>query len=139
MSDNPEMKPHGTSKEIVESVTDATSKAIDKLQEELHKDASESVTPVTKESTAATKESRKYNFFIRTVWTFVMISGFFITLASGHAWCIVLILGCQIATFKECIAMQYQNEASSKYALCPTTTTSLCPTASSSERIRWLL
>ncbi|CAI4257349.1 phosphatidate cytidylyltransferase [Saccharomyces cerevisiae RM11-1a] len=105
MSDNPEMKPHGTSKEIVESVTDATSKAIDKLQEELHKDASESVTSVTKESTAATKESRKYNFFIRTVWTFVMISGFFITLASGHAWCIVLILGCQIATFKECIAV----------------------------------
>lgn len=34
-----------------------------------------------------------------------MISGFFITLASGHAWCIVLILGCQIATFKECIAV----------------------------------
>lgn len=50
-------------------------------------------------------ESRKYNFFIRTIWTFVMISGFFITLASGHIWCVVLVLLCQIAAFKECIAL----------------------------------
>lgn len=52
-----------------------------------------------------TKDSKKYNFFVRTLWTFVMISGFFITLASGHFWCIMLILACQIATFKECIAV----------------------------------
>lgn len=32
-----------------------------------------------------------------------MISGFFITLASGHFWCVMLILACQIAAFKECI------------------------------------
>lgn len=51
------------------------------------------------------KESKKYNFLVRTLWTFVMIAGFFITLASGHFWCIMLILACQIATFKECIAV----------------------------------
>ncbi|CAB4253150.1 similar to Saccharomyces cerevisiae YBR029C CDS1 Phosphatidate cytidylyltransferase (CDP- diglyceride synthetase) [Maudiozyma barnettii] len=50
-------------------------------------------------------ESRKYNFIIRTIWTFVMISGFFITLASGHIWCVALVLLCQITAFKECIAL----------------------------------
>lgn len=60
----------------------------------------------TKDAVVAPKtESRKYNFFIRTIWTFVMISGFFITLASGHIWCVVLVLLCQIAAFKECIAL----------------------------------
>lgn len=54
---------------------------------------------------ASKKESKKYNFLVRTLWTFVMIAGFFITLASGHFWCIMLILACQIATFRECIAV----------------------------------
>ncbi|CDH10282.1 probable CDS1-CDP-diacylglycerol synthase [Zygosaccharomyces bailii ISA1307] len=51
------------------------------------------------------KESKKYNFLVRTLWTFVMIAGFFATLAAGHFWCIILILVCQITTFKECIAV----------------------------------
>lgn len=51
------------------------------------------------------KDSKLYNFAVRTVWTFVMIAGFFFILASGHFWCIILILACQIATFKECIAV----------------------------------
>lgn len=54
---------------------------------------------------APATESRKYNFFVRTIWTFVMIAGFFITLASGHIWCVALVLLCQIAAFKECIAL----------------------------------
>ncbi|SCU94063.1 LAME_0F05952g1_1 [Lachancea meyersii CBS 8951] len=49
------------------------------------------------------KDTKRYNFVVRTVWTFIMISGFFITLASGHFWCVLLILACQIAAFKECI------------------------------------
>ena len=55
------------------------------------------------------KDSKLYNFAVRTIWTFVMIAGFFIILASGHFWCVVLILGCQIATFKECIAVTGQS------------------------------
>ncbi|SCU81360.1 LAMI_0B05864g1_1 [Lachancea mirantina] len=51
------------------------------------------------------QESKRYNFIVRTIWTFIMISGFFITLASGHFWCVMLILVCQIATFRECISV----------------------------------
>lgn len=58
---------------------------------------------------AVKENSRKYNFMIRTIWTFVMISGFFITLASGHFWCLVLIFLCQIATFRECIGVTMQS------------------------------
>lgn len=58
-----------------------------------------------KDSKDKNGDSKKYNFLVRTLWTFVMIAGFFITLASGHFWCIMLILACQIATFKECIGV----------------------------------
>ncbi|SCU78951.1 LANO_0A04588g1_1 [Lachancea nothofagi CBS 11611] len=54
-------------------------------------------------SDANAKDSKTYNFVVRTVWTLIMICGFFITLASGHFWCVLLILACQIAAFKECI------------------------------------
>ncbi|CEP61246.1 phosphatidate cytidylyltransferase LALA0_S02e10022g [Lachancea lanzarotensis] len=57
----------------------------------------------TKTDSKTANESKRYNFLVRTVWTFIMISGFFITLASGHFWCVLLILACQIAAFKECI------------------------------------
>lgn len=50
-------------------------------------------------------KSRAYNFFIRTFWTFVMIAVFFAILASGHIYCILLIVACQVATFSECIAV----------------------------------
>ncbi|CCE61491.1 hypothetical protein TPHA_0A04160 [Tetrapisispora phaffii CBS 4417] len=50
-------------------------------------------------------ESKKYNFLIRTIWTFVMIAGFFATLASGHIYCILLITLCQVFAFKEIIAV----------------------------------
>ncbi|CCK71561.1 phosphatidate cytidylyltransferase KNAG_0H01470 [Huiozyma naganishii CBS 8797] len=51
------------------------------------------------------KEKKKYNFFVRTVWTLVMICGFFVTLASGHIWCVLLVVYCQVATFRECIGV----------------------------------
>ncbi|AAS52601.1 AEL084Wp [Eremothecium gossypii ATCC 10895] len=51
------------------------------------------------------EDSKVYNFVVRTIWTLIMIAGFFITLAMGHFWCVILILGCQIATFQECIAV----------------------------------
>ncbi|AET39022.1 phosphatidate cytidylyltransferase Ecym_3548 [Eremothecium cymbalariae DBVPG len=65
----------------------------------------------TSEGTPAmlAKESKTYNFVVRTIWTMIMISGFFVTLALGHFWCVMLILGCQIATFKECIAVTGQS------------------------------
>ena len=50
-------------------------------------------------------ESRRYNFIVRTIWTLVMIAGFFTTLASGAIWCVMLVVLCQVASFKECIAV----------------------------------
>ncbi|CCC67588.1 hypothetical protein NCAS_0A10300 [Naumovozyma castellii] len=61
--------------------------------------------PKKDETPTTIKENKKSNFIIRTIWTFVMIGGFFATLASGHIWCVLLIVWCQIATFKECIAV----------------------------------
>lgn len=55
--------------------------------------------------TLVKKNSKFQTFVVRTVWTLIMIGGFFIILASGHFWCILLILLCQIATFKECISV----------------------------------
>ncbi|QLG71858.1 hypothetical protein HG535_0C02080 [Zygotorulaspora mrakii] len=72
-------------------------------EETSHKVRKQSTKKPHKDSGSSKKESKKYNFLVRTLWTFVMISGFFITLASGHFWCIMLIVACQIATFKECI------------------------------------
>ncbi|KAK9493256.1 cytidylyltransferase family-domain-containing protein [Lipomyces doorenjongii] len=51
------------------------------------------------------KEKKKQNFIVRTVWTIVMIAGFFILLAAGHIWIMALVTTIQILTFKEVIAV----------------------------------
>lgn len=66
------------------------------------------------------KETKKYNFVVRTIWTFIMICGFFITLASGHFWCVMLILACQIAAFKECIRVTAMSGREKKLPLSKT-------------------
>jgi len=45
------------------------------------------------------------NAYTRTVWTLVMIAGFFAVLAAGHLWVIVLLTIVQIMIFKEIIAI----------------------------------
>ncbi|AMD22121.1 HGL219Cp [Eremothecium sinecaudum] len=62
-----------------------------------------------KQVNGPTKQSSSYDFIQRTIWTLIMICGFFIILASGHFWSVLLILGCQIATFRECIAVTGQS------------------------------
>ena len=51
------------------------------------------------------REKKKEAFITRTIWTFVMIGGFFIILASGHLPIILMILVFQLLTFKEIIAL----------------------------------
>ncbi|EMG46422.1 CDS1 Phosphatidate cytidylyltransferase [Candida maltosa Xu316] len=51
------------------------------------------------------KEKKKEAFITRTIWTFVMIGGFFFTLASGHVPLIVMVLLFEMLTFKEVIAL----------------------------------
>ncbi|KAJ5171790.1 hypothetical protein N7492_004383 [Penicillium capsulatum] len=48
-------------------------------------------------------EKKKQTFITRTIWTFVMIAGFFIALFSGHIYIIGLITAIQIVSFKEVI------------------------------------
>lgn len=49
------------------------------------------------------REKKKQNFIVRTLWTLVMIAGFFLVLAAGHIWLICLVLLIEVLAFKEVI------------------------------------
>lgn len=53
-------------------------------------------------------EKKKLAFITRTIWTFVMIGGFFLVLAGGHLPLIIFVLVLQILTFKEIIALSLE-------------------------------
>ncbi|KAK9453272.1 cytidylyltransferase family-domain-containing protein [Dipodascopsis uninucleata] len=55
--------------------------------------------------TADEKEKKRQNFIVRTIWTVVMIAGFFVLLSAGHVWIMGLVTAIQILTFKEVIAL----------------------------------
>ncbi|BDD58044.1 hypothetical protein MAP00_003354 [Monascus purpureus] len=50
-------------------------------------------------------EKKKQAFITRTIWTFVMIGGFFLALFSGHIYIIAIVTAVQIVSFKEVIAI----------------------------------
>ncbi|KAI4162515.1 MAG: hypothetical protein LQ342_003930 [Letrouitia transgressa] len=50
-------------------------------------------------------EKKKQTFITRTIWTFVMITGFFIAMFSGHIYVIAIVTAVQIISFKEVIAI----------------------------------
>ncbi|KAL1998554.1 hypothetical protein VTN02DRAFT_5971 [Thermoascus thermophilus] len=50
-------------------------------------------------------EKKKQTFITRTIWTFVMIAGFFIAMFSGHIYIIAIVTAVQIMSFKEVIAI----------------------------------
>ena len=50
-------------------------------------------------------EKKKQTFITRTIWTFVMIAGFFTAMFSGHLYVIAIVTGIQIVSFKEVIAI----------------------------------
>ncbi|QKX64268.1 uncharacterized protein TRUGW13939_11441 [Talaromyces rugulosus] len=50
-------------------------------------------------------EKKKATFITRTIWTFVMIAGFFSALLSGHIYLIAIVTAIQIVSFKEVIAI----------------------------------
>lgn len=50
-------------------------------------------------------EKKKQTFITRTIWTFVMIAGFFISMFSGHIYIIGIVTAIQIVSFKEVIAI----------------------------------
>ncbi|KAL4990221.1 cytidylyltransferase family-domain-containing protein [Aspergillus falconensis] len=50
-------------------------------------------------------QKKKQTFITRTIWTFLMIAGFFIAMFSGHIYIIGLVTAIQIISFKEVIAI----------------------------------
>ena len=50
-------------------------------------------------------EKKKATFITRTIWTFVMVGGFFVALFAGHIYILMLITAIQIISFKEVIAI----------------------------------
>ncbi|KAL6699638.1 cytidylyltransferase family domain-containing protein [Trichoderma pleuroticola] len=61
--------------------------------------------PATAAEKQAEYEKKKANFWTRTFWTFVMISGFFGALFMGHIYMIAIVTAVQIISFKEVIAI----------------------------------
>ncbi|KAF2654865.1 phosphatidate cytidylyltransferase 1 [Lophiostoma macrostomum CBS 122681] len=52
-------------------------------------------------------EKKKANFITRTIWTFIMIGGFFWAMFAGHIYIIIVITAVQIISFKEVIAISH--------------------------------
>ncbi|KAL6236305.1 hypothetical protein BDW75DRAFT_207209 [Aspergillus navahoensis] len=50
-------------------------------------------------------QKKKQTFITRTIWTFLMIAGFFLAMFSGHIYIIGLVTAIQIISFKEVIAI----------------------------------
>ncbi|KAF2502842.1 phosphatidate cytidylyltransferase [Lophium mytilinum] len=50
-------------------------------------------------------EKKKQTFVTRTIWTLVMIGGFFWALLAGHIYIIIIVTAVQIISFKEVIAI----------------------------------
>lgn len=50
-------------------------------------------------------EKKKQSFITRTIWTFIMIAGFFGAMFAGHIYMIIIVTAIQIVSFKEVIAI----------------------------------
>lgn len=50
-------------------------------------------------------EKKKQNFITRTIWTLIMIAGFFWCMFAGHIYIIIVVTAVQIISFKEVIAI----------------------------------
>ncbi|KAF2837320.1 phosphatidate cytidylyltransferase [Patellaria atrata CBS 101060] len=50
-------------------------------------------------------EKKKQTFITRTIWTLVMIAGFFASMFAGHIYMIIVVTAVQIISFKEVIAI----------------------------------
>ncbi|KAL8811394.1 MAG: hypothetical protein Q9223_001788 [Gallowayella weberi] len=50
-------------------------------------------------------EKKKQTFITRTIWTLIMISGFFVAMFAGHIYILGIVTAVQIVSFKEVIAI----------------------------------
>ncbi|KZF23370.1 phosphatidate cytidylyltransferase [Xylona heveae TC161] len=83
----------------VSEVSDATSEVSGQARNSaVAKGAAEQPTP-------SEYEKKKQTFITRTIWTFIMIAGFFGAMFAGHIYIIAIITSVQIISFKEVIAI----------------------------------
>jgi len=62
--------------------------------------------PIVPEPSAQDERQKKVvNFQVRTLWTFILLAGFFTILAMGHMYVIALVTFIQIIVYKEVIAI----------------------------------
>jgi phosphatidate cytidylyltransferase len=63
--------------------------------------------PAVPDDPSSTDERKKkvLNFQVRTLWTFILLGGFFTILALGHMYVIALVTVIQIVVYKEVIAL----------------------------------
>ncbi|KAI9683400.1 MAG: hypothetical protein M1829_005472 [Trizodia sp. TS-e1964] len=66
--------------------------------DELHKSESDLPPP-------SDYDKKKQTFITRTIWTFVMLAGFFGCISAGHIWIIAIVTTVQVVSFKEVIAI----------------------------------
>ncbi|KAK7205579.1 phosphatidate cytidylyltransferase [Myxozyma melibiosi] len=65
-----------------------------------------SIVKTTADPPAPTEREKKIqNLIVRTIWSVVMIFGFFALLAAGHFWVIALVFGLQLLAYSEVIAL----------------------------------
>ncbi|KAF2004763.1 phosphatidate cytidylyltransferase 1 [Amniculicola lignicola CBS 123094] len=62
-------------------------------------------TPLVDPQPQSEYEKKKANFITRTIWTLVMIAGFFWSMFAGHIYLIIVVTAVQIISFKEVIAI----------------------------------
>jgi phosphatidate cytidylyltransferase len=65
------------------------------------------ILPVAEDDPPTTEERKKkvVNFKVRTLWTFILLAGFFTILALGHMYVIAMVTVIQIIVYKEVIAL----------------------------------
>jgi len=56
-------------------------------------------------STSEERKKKVVNFKVRTLWTFILLAGYFTILAMGHIYLIALVTVIQIIVYKEVIAL----------------------------------
>ncbi|RKP10374.1 phosphatidate cytidylyltransferase, partial [Thamnocephalis sphaerospora] len=47
------------------------------------------------------------NFSVRTLWTLIMIGSFFLIMAAGHFWVVLMVIGIQTTVYKEVISIAH--------------------------------
>jgi len=66
------------------------------------------ILPVVEDDLPASTEEHKkkvVNFKVRTLWTFILLAGYFTILALGHMYVIAMVTVIQIIVYKEVIAL----------------------------------